>query len=102
MHMLMNRLSQPLDDRQEDRIYDLMDKILDKHRGLAGFSRTEPQVVREAKFRLERQLVFFKLGAAVLVFSGGIVLALNGFQDIELFMLGCAASLLAESMVSQK
>lgn len=52
--------------------------------------------------RQDRQLALARVGAAALFFCGGIVLALQGYQDIGFFILGCSTGLLGEAKGGSK
>jgi hypothetical protein len=96
------------DGEIDSRASHLLERLLDRgkerldydERRREGELRLQAELkMREARFRFERILILSKLGAAALVLASGVTLALNGSQEIGLFMLGGGITLIAETVM---
>lgn len=106
IRILNQRLGQSLTELERSRIYDVVDKLLQRDIDL-GRARLEKEMqldlrAREDQHYSARRAVVSMLSLSVIVFTAGVTLALKGSQDIGLFLLGCTAAFLREALVSYR
>lgn len=94
------------DPAERSRAYGIIENLLQRDYDLER-ARQERELQLEFQAREEqrhstRRAVLSILGLCVIIFTAGVILALRGFQDIGLFLLGCTAAFLGEALVSYK
>lgn len=101
--ILAQQLGKTSTEAERSRIYDVVDKLLQRDLDLAR-SQVERELqidlrAREDQRRRARQSVVSTLGVAVIFIIASVVLVLKGSLEVGLFMLGCTAAFVGEAMV---
>ena len=61
----------------------------------------DDEKILNQQFILERNLIYFKLAFAFVMFISGVILASTQFQEMGFFMMGAAVSLMAETVLDK-
>src|SRR5262245_4363428 len=100
---VVNRLLNHQDPAERSKAYGIIENLLQRDYELER-ARYERDLQLEFRAREDQQhsarrVVLSMLGLCVIIFTAGITLALRGFQDIGIFLLGCTAAFLGEALV---
>jgi len=106
LKIVTRQLDQTTDPAERAKAYGILENLIQRDCELER-ARQEKELQldlrgREDQYRSAKRIALSMLGLSVIVFTAGVTLALRGFQDIGLFLLGCTAAFLGEALVGYR